>query len=756
VSDAGVVAYLGVPLVTATGHVRGSLCVADTEPRAWTADDLDVLETLARAVTSELALGDPARAESEHALVAWEATCARESVLERIPEALLMVDRAWTVTFMNAQAAEMTGHPRNAFIGRDLWSVAPHLVGSAGETHYRQAAREGQRVAFTAASPRTGRWFEILVDPTEEGLAIFCRDITARRRAEDALAEREQHFRSLVEQSPEAIVLHRDGRLLYANPAGARLLGWDEADLADGAPDLYDLLIPRYRTEARARVAAVLLGGVQAEPIEYQVRRRTGETLHVEMTSVRVTDRDGPVVQSHLRDVTARRLLEAQLAHQALHDALTGLPNRALLRDRITHALSRTRAKTPPVVLLLGLDHFKGVNDAFGHAAGDTVLREAVERLTRCLRPGDTLARLGGDEFAVLLDGIPGAQAAEAIAERMIEALRVPFAVHGTDVVVGASIGVAVANRADTVDDLLRNADLAMYRAKHAGRARVAAFVPGMHTEVRERLQLEADLRRAIAGDRSGGELLLHYQPIVHLSSAALHGVEALVRWAHPTRGLVSPMEFIPIAEDTGLIVPIEQWVLAAACRQVQQWRAAYPGRGLASLTVNVSGRHLAAAGMVGDVSTALEAAGLDPSCLVLELTESMLVRDTHATLDRLRTLKALGVRLAIDDFGTGYSSLAYLEQFPIDLLKIDKSFVDRIGQTDVADAPEESPLARAVLGLGRVLGMSVVAEGIEHAGQHARLQALACEYGQGYHFARPLAADALERQWLHPPAAPR
>jgi predicted signal transduction protein with EAL and GGDEF domain len=378
-----------------------------------------------------------------------------------------------------------------------------------------------------------------------------------------------------------------------------------------------------------------------------------------------------------------------------------------------------------------------------------------VGRITRCLRPGDTLARLGGDEFAVLLDAVPGTQAAEAIAERMIDALRVPFAVQGTDVVVGASIGVAVADRADTVDDVLRNADLAMYRAKHAGRARVAAFAPGMHTQVRERLQLEADLRRAIDGDRSGGELLLHYQPIVHLSSAALYGVEALVRWAHPTRGLVSPMDFIPIAEDTGLIVPIEQWVLVAACRQVQQWRTAYPGSGLASLTVNVSGRHLATPAMVRDVSTALETAGLDPGCLVLELTESMLVRDTLATLDRLRALKALGVRLAIDDFGTGYSSLAYLEQFPIDLLKIDKSFVDRIGHAGRADGRAESPLARAVLGLGRVLGMRVVAEGIEHAGQHTRLQALACDYGQGYHFARPLAPAALEQQWLLGPRDP-
>jgi diguanylate cyclase (GGDEF)-like protein/PAS domain S-box-containing protein len=751
VSELGVVAYLGVPLVAPTGHTLGSFCVIDTVPRAWTPDDVDILTTLAAAVMSEIALRDAVRTQTEHGLVAWEAMCARESVLESIPEAVLLVDRAWRVTFMNQQAAELTGHPRDPFIGHDLWSVAPHLVGSEFETHYRQAAREGKRVAFTAASLRTGRWFEILVDPTPDGLTIYCRDITARRHAEDALVERELHFRNLVEQSPEAIVLHRDGRVLYVNPAGAQLLGWQAEHLADDSTDLYDLLTPGSRAEARARIAAVMAGGSRAETIEYRLRRRTGETLHVEVTSVRVSDRDGPAVQSHLHDVTARRLLEAQLAHQAFHDALTGLPNRVLLRDRIVHALDRGRPHARPLVLVLDLDHFKSVNDGFGHAAGDAVLREAAERIARCLRPGDTLARLGGDEFAVLLDEIPGMHVAEAVAERIIATLRAPFAVHGTDVVVGASIGLAVADRADTVDDVLRNADLAMYRAKHAGRARVAVFAPDMHTEVRQRLQLEADLRRAIDGDRSGGELLLYYQPIVHLSSAALYGVEALVRWAHPTRGLVPPMDFIPMAEDTGLIVPIEQWVFLTACRQVQHWRAAYPDAGLASVTVNVSGRHLAMAGMVRDVSAALEVTELDPSCLVLELTESMLIRDTQATLERLRALKALGVRLAIDDFGTGYSSLAYLEQFPIDLLKIDKSFTDRIGHTGVPDGREESPLARAVLGLGRVLGMRVVAEGIEHAGQHARLQALECDYGQGYHFAKPLAPVTLEQLWLRP-----
>jgi diguanylate cyclase (GGDEF)-like protein/PAS domain S-box-containing protein len=740
------IAYLGVPLATRSGHVLGSFCVLDAAPRAWTPDDVEALESLAAAAMTEIEFRDAARTAAVLAEVAEEAMHAREVVLERLPDGVFTYDQDWRITFMNRAAAEMVGWSRDAVIGRALWDVAPYLVGTEVEAAFRRAVGERRLLTFETASPRTGRWFEVQVDPTDDGARVYCRDISARHAAQAALRESESRFRGLVEQSPEAIVLHGGERIHYVNPAGLKLLGHDGNADSLAQLSIFDLLAPECHARARERTAALFAGQRFRDTIEYRVHLQTGDTIQVEVTSVVVRHDGVPAIQSHLRDVTERRLLEAQLAHQAFHDTLTGLPNRALFQDRVAHALTRSRRECPPVVLLLDLDHFKSVNDSFGHAAGDTVLREAGERIARCLRASDTLARLGGDEFAILLDDGCETSAARDVADRIVDALMTPFAVQGTDVLVGASLGLAAAEPGHTVEEVLRNADLAMYRAKGAGRAGVMVFAPAMHTEARRRVEMQADLRRTLDGDASAGTLHLHYQPIVHLATGALYGLEALVRWAHPERGLVSPLEFIPLAEQTGLVVPLEQWVLQHACRQMRHWQLTHPDAGLESLTVNLSGRHLASPDMVADVTYALAHSGLAPRCLVLELTESMLVHDTRATLERLRALKALGVRLAIDDFGTGYSSLAYLERFPVDILKIDKSFIDGIAPHGIAGGSAESPLAQAVLGLGRALGMRVVAEGIERDEQHTRLSELGCEFGQGFHFARPLPPDAVER----------
>jgi predicted signal transduction protein with EAL and GGDEF domain len=371
------------------------------------------------------------------------------------------------------------------------------------------------------------------------------------------------------------------------------------------------------------------------------------------------------------------------------------------------------------------------------------------------------VARLGGDEFAVLLEEASAATLSE-VADRMIAAVAASFSLQGTDVVIGMSLGIAggeLGFNSDgatsdqgcyDADALLRDADLAMYRAKSAGKNRAAYFEPAMHTAARQRLELEAELRRAVNGDASAGHLVLLYQPVVELDTGAVHSLEALVRWAHPTRGFVPPKDFIPIAEESGLVLPLERWVLHEACKQVRawhdRWSARSADRAAPSLTVNISGRHFASPDLVVDVASALRASGLRAERLVLELTESMFVHNSRVTLARMHELKALGVGLAIDDFGTGYSSLAYLERFPIDVLKIDKSFVDGIG-SPVTDASSESPLAAAVLGIGRALGMLVVAEGIEREAQVARLRELGCELGQGYHFGRPLPADQVPRQ---------
>jgi diguanylate cyclase (GGDEF)-like protein len=440
----------------------------------------------------------------------------------------------------------------------------------------------------------------------------------------------------------------------------------------------------------------------------------------------------------NIRLVEAIRRSEERLAHQAFHDPLTDLANRALFLDRVRHALAlRVRRGTDVAVLFVDLDDFKKVNDSLGHGAGDRLLVSAAERLCACVRTADTVARLGGDEFAVLVEDAGGPVEAAAVAERLVDALRAPFAVGGTELFVSASVGVALATGADGADELLRNADVAMYYAKAQRKDGHALFEPWMHETVRERLALEADLRRAL----ERGELALFYQPIVRLDTGEVIGAEALARWRHPERGYVPPSLFIPVAEETGLIVPLGRWILRTACEQARRWQAGRaPGQAPLRVTINISGRQLQDPTFVADVRAVLAGSGVDPTSLVLEITESVLMQHTEVMLERLGELKRLGLSLAIDDFGTGYSSLGYLQRFPIDILKIDKAFVDA-----VRDGDGDPALARAVIALGDSLGLQTVAEGIERAEQAEGLRRLGCQLGQGYHFARPLTPAAFD-----------
>jgi diguanylate cyclase (GGDEF)-like protein len=420
----------------------------------------------------------------------------------------------------------------------------------------------------------------------------------------------------------------------------------------------------------------------------------------------------------------------ANSIRHAFNDSLTGLPNRALLLDRLELALGRAEREDQPVsVLFLDLDGFKVVNDSLGHVAGDRLLIEVARRLSGCLRRGDTAARIGGDEFAILLGDIGNPDRARHVAERVIAALGEPFTVLEREVFVSASIGIAYGQH--DAHDLLRNADVAMYRAKRSGEGGAyAIFEPSMHAAVIERLEIEADLRRAIERD----ELVLHYQPIIELASGRVVGLEALLRWAHPRRGLVMPFEFIPLAEETRLIVELGRWVLQEACRQAAQWRAD-PRMGRPWVSVNLSGLQLLDDSLDAEVTAALADSGLDPAALTLEITETVLVQDVAAAVDRLEKLRALGVSIAIDDFGTGYSSLRYIRRFPADVLKVAKPFVD--GLHDETDAA----LVRTIIALADSLGLRTVGEGIEDREQLARLLELGCTLGQGYLFARPLAA---------------
>ena len=429
-----------------------------------------------------------------------------------------------------------------------------------------------------------------------------------------------------------------------------------------------------------------------------------------------------------------------QMEFQAYHDALTGLPNRPFFLNQLEAALQTSkRTAAPLAVLFLDLDNFKTINDSMGHEAGDEMLRAVAERLTECMRPGDTVARLGGDEFTLLLKDIASAEEAVLITERIIKALHKPIRVSKNEIFPSGSIGIAFTAAVEqNADDLLRDADTAMYHAKGNGKSGYAVYDPTMSDKVVERMQLETDLRFAL----ERGEFVVHYQPLVNLETGYLSGAEALIRWNHPQRGLLQPGKFLPIAEDTGLIVPIGYWVLEEACRQTKQWQEQYPEAPPFTININLSGRQLQREDVVERVQAALDKTGLLPALLKLEITESVMMEDVENTVYRLHRLKALGIKLAMDDFGTGYSSMASLSLFPLDTVKIDRSFVERL-----VDQEQAASIVAAIISLSHALNMDVTGEGIETPDQVAYLQSMGCQIGQGYFFAKPLTDSFMEER---------
>jgi diguanylate cyclase (GGDEF)-like protein/PAS domain S-box-containing protein len=546
-----------------------------------------------------------------------------------------------------------------------------------------------------------------------------------------ALAE--ERFRSLFENAPYAqVIIDEEGRIALVNAHGEHFFGYRREELIGRR---VEDVVPRRPGAAGAWFEEAL--ATSGQELELIARRSTGAEFPVEVSLTPLPTEEGMLISAALKDVTERKLAAEALAHQASHDSLTGLPNRALLLDRLEHALARARrSESKLAVVFLDLDDFKLVNDTRGHETGDLLLVTLTPRLSAALRPGDTISRFGGDEFVVLCEDLASESDAVAITRRILDACRQPITIGGYDHTVTVSAGVVVVKGGTaTPSAILRDADAAMYRAKATGKGRVEVFDEGMRTRLLERIAIESELQHGL----ENGELRLYYQPVMAIPDGGIVAAEALIRWQHPTRGLLEPAEFVPVAESSGLIVPIGEWVIREACHQAAEWRDADPrGRGV-PVSVNVSAGQLIRADVAASVRRILAATRLDPSMLGIEITESMLLEDNESTARALRDLKGLGVRLVLDDFGTGYSSLSYLRRYTIDALKIDRSFVGGLGR-DAGDGA----IVSAVLSMAQALKIPVTAEGVETATQLDRLLDDGCELAQGYLLSRPVTAGEM------------
>lgn len=560
--------------------------------------------------------------------------------------------------------------------------------------------------------------------------------LSAERRL---LRYNEARFHSLVENACDIIaIIDRPGNIRYMSPAANRVLGIAPSSLI--GCKFYNIVHHDDVDHARNIVAQAAGDHGSKVSSELRLQHQDGSFRDAEIILInQFSQREVNGIVATLRDITERKQFEAQLTHHAFHDALTGLPNRALFLDRLSLALSRTaRSDNPVAVVFIDLDSFKVVNDSLGHQAGDHMLLEVTRRLQTCLRPDDTLARLGGDEFTILIENATD-NAAQVVAQRILKVLEQAIYIQDQACFTSASIGIAISERSDDIPQfLLRDADTAMYEAKHNGKGRYCVFDRSMSTKAAERLEMEGELRTAV----ERGEICLFYQPIVSLETERITGVEALMRWNHPARGVLPPAKFIPIAEESGAIVQLGRYVLNEACRQLTEWRESYPEAGELTMSVNISPKQFEDADLVQNIAAVIEETGVTPSSLKLEITENLTFADANKICDKLDQIKRMGVQIAIDDFGTGYSSMAYLKNFPIDSVKIDRSFVNRLGSDSSDDA-----IIMAIITLARAMRLDVTSEGIETEEQRSRLIGLGCEYGQGYLFARPASGPEISRR---------
>ncbi len=659
----------------------------------------------------------------------WKSEARFRMIFDAAPDAVFLLDAEERILMANLMAERMLGYSQKEMVGQSLEMLVPEALHAMADLHARH--KDGEIIPVSVSLS------QIELGDKHETIAVV-RDASTAKEMENLLRRHSQEFQALVDNAPDVIArFDWEQRFLYANPAIETVIGIECGECLGRTWS--ELGLPSVSADPWQRVMQSVFANGVAATLECEIGLLPTDMHHFHVHMVPERNMENQVVSVLViaRDISERKHHEDQLRYQASHDALTGLPNRTLILDRLQQAMHHAqRSRQMLAVAYLDLDHFKVINDTLGHGAGDELLYQASARINAVLRPGDTVGRQSGDEFILLLPDIAHVEDVTIVAERVLDTLVRPFTLSGRDVYVTGSLGLTVfPSDGEDAETLLRNADIAMYRAKEEGRNVFRFYVPEMDARMRARVEIEHDLRLAI----KRGELVLHYQPRVSLVSGAVLGFEALVRWNHPEKGFIGPDSFISVAEDTGLIVPLGYWVLKEACRCARQWQDM--GLSEIRMSVNLSARQFRDPALVGCVERVISETRLDPAFLELEITESTVMHDSEAAIGTLRALKKLGVTLSVDDFGTGYSSLSYLKLFPIDVLKIDRSFV-----RDITTDPDDAAIVRAIVTLAHSLGLEVIAEGVEETAQAGFLRYIKCDEMQGYYFSRPLPKEPAEQ----------
>ncbi len=667
-----------------------------------------------------------------------------QKAVETTQLGVTVTDVDGTIVYVNPAEAEMHGWHPDDLVGKDVRVFAAESHAMPMTAEQLKAITSWNRETVNVR--RDGKVFpvqlmsDVVRDPEGSiiGIVTTCEDITRRKEAESALRASEERYALAARGANDGLWdWEVQRRRAYYSSRWKSILGYEEVEV-DGTIDWwFERIHPEDRDRVQAELELHLEGQSEHFESEHRVLGGDGAYRWVLVRGLAVRDADGSPYRmaGSLTDISARKRVEETLARDALYDALTGLPNRGFLSSLLERAARRVRRRKDYqfAVLFLDVDRFKVVNDSLGHETGDQLLTGIAQRLERCLRPGDVVARLAGDEFCILVDGIGELGDAIRVAERVHHELKTPFVLNGHRVFATVSIGIATSESGEGGEHLLRDADTAMYRAKARGRARFEVFDRDMHARAMQLLEMETDLRTAL----EEGQFLLAYLPVVSLDNRRISGFEALARWEHPVRGLVSPAEFVPVAEETGVIIPFGRWVLREACAQMGRWMERFPERSDLTISVNMSARQLQQADLVDDIQQALTETGIEPQQLKLEVTETVLMNDPDFSTGVVQRLSDMGIQVQIDDFGTGYSSLSYLSRLRIDTLKIDRSFISSIGEPG-----ERAVIVEAIIRLARDLGIHVIAEGVETAEQLESLRSLACEHGQGFLFSQPVTGD--------------